>query len=326
VSVLSHPAIVAYLDCLRAAGKTRTATANSSYLATFVRWLSRQQVDVLHVTAAVLARYQLWLANDHRTVSGQALALSTQATAIMVVKMLYRWLHRRGVILMDPVVALVPPKPPRQIVVAKDHLSLQETTALIDTAAELVAEEAPGTAAWALRLRDLAAISLALATGRRCQGLCDLQVKHLDAERCELRVDREKGKAGRVLPVAAWAVAVVMRYVGEARPLLLHGRESPWLLVSQRADRLGERVFAFLLDEVIAATMARNPDLTELPTKRITTHSLRVTFAVTLFANGCGIRSLNELMLHSTLTTTAAYTPIPLEDLRRVLLTSHPRA
>jgi site-specific recombinase XerD len=152
------------------------------------------------------------------------------------------------------------------------------------------------------------------------------QVAHLDAEQHELRVEREKGKAGRVLPVAAWAVAVVLRYLNEARPLLLKGRASDYLLVSQRANRLGERAFACLLDTAIAATITRNPDLSELPTKRISTHSLRVTFAVTLFSNGCGIRSLNELMLHANLSTTAQYTPIPLEDLRRVLLQSHPRA
>jgi len=326
VNTPEHPAISAYLDGLRAAGKGSTATTNAIYLAKYADWLTTQGVDVLHATADVLARYQLWLANEYRMATGQPLAISTQATAILVVKALYGWLLRRGVILFNPGAKLVPPKPPQRLVVAKDHLSMQETTALIDTLAALVVAATPGTTTWALRLRDLAAVSLALATGRRCQGLCDIEVAHLDAERNELRVDREKGKAGRVLPVAAWTVAVVTRYQREARPLLLKGRESAYLLVSQRADRLCERGFAFLLDGAVAATVERNPDLIDLPTKRISTHSLRVTFAVTLFANGCGIRSLNELLLHANLTTTAKYTPIPIEDLRRVLLTSHPRA
>jgi len=51
-----------------------------------------------------------------------------------------------------------------------------------------------------------------------------------------------------------------------------------------------------------------------------------VTFARTLFAGGCPIRSINELMLHQKLTTTAAYTPIPLAEMRRVLRRCHPRA
>lgn len=322
----THPAITAYLDALRAADKASTAVTNAGYLTAFARWLQPQAIDVLHVTADVLKRYQRWLAIDYRTARGASLAISTQATAILILTALYRWLHRRGVLLLDPACTLVPPDPPTRLVVAKDHLSLQETTALIDTLVALVREATPHTTTWALRLRDLAAISLALATGRRCRGLCDLHIAHLDVERGELRVEREKAKAGRVLPVAAWAVAVVGRYVRDARPRLLGARTSPYVLVSQRAERLCPRAVAFLLDGAISETIARNGDLTELASKRISTHSLRVTFAVTLFANGCGIRSLNELMLHTTLTTTARYTPIPLEDLRRVLLANHPRA
>jgi integrase/recombinase XerD len=326
VTTTLHPAISAYLDALRAADQASTAATNAGFLRTFAHWLAGQALDVLHATPEVLRRYQHWLAAEYRTRHGEALALSTQATAIIVVKALYRWLHRRDVILIDPAATLVPPKPPTRVVVAKDYLSLQEATALIDTCASRVAAATVGTTTRALRLRDLAAISLALATGRRCHGLCDLLVAHLDAGRNELRVEREKGKAGRVLPIASWAVAVVRRYLAEVRTHLLRGRESDYLLVSQRAKRLCERGFAVALDEAIAATITSNPDLIDLPAKRISSHSLRVTFAVTLFANGCGIRSLNDLMLHANLTTTAHYTPIPLEDLRRVLLASHPRA
>jgi integrase/recombinase XerD len=72
--------------------------------------------------------------------------------------------------------------------------------------------------------------------------------------------------------------------------------------------------------------VAENPDLQELPGKHITWQSLRVSFATLLFANGCAIRSVNELMLHRSLSSTARYTPIPVEDLRQVCRTAHPRA
>jgi site-specific recombinase XerD len=323
----THPAITAYLNSLRAADKASTATTSASFLAKFEHWLQQQGVDVLHATPEVLAHYQLWLANDYRTVKGQPLAISTQATALIVVKTLYGWLERRGAILLDPTAKLIPPDPPRRLVAQKDHLTLQEATALLDTLAALVTETEPGFIPWALAIRNLAAIALALATGRRCQGLCHLKVEHLDMERNEVRVDQEKGKAGRVLPVAPWAMGAVQRYLSQSRLLLLRGRVSPWLLVSFHADRLCERGFAFLLDAAMKKTISRNGDLTDLPHKRISPHSLRVTFASTLmFAQGCGIRSLNELMLHSKLTTTAQYTPIPLEDMRRALLTNHPHA
>ena len=62
-------------------------------------------------------------------------------------------------------------------------------------------------------------------------------------------------------------------------------------------------------DQAIAETITRHPDLTSLAAKRISTHSLRVTFATVMFSSGIGIRSLNELMLHADLNTTAQYWP-----------------
>ena len=75
----------------------------------------------------------------------------------------------------------------------------------------------------------------------------------------------------------------------------------------------------------MARTIAANSDLTDLPRKTITWHSLRVSFATLLFSNGCPIRSVNELMLHRCLSTTARYTPIPIEDMQVVWRTAHPR-
>ena len=332
-----HAAITAWLDALRAAGKASTAITNGRFLAKFTAWLAQSgsadsAVDLLAVTPDVLTRYQIWLADVCRRADGKPLAVTTQATAVIILCSFYRWLTRRGVLLVNPARDLTPRKAPPTLVVRKDHLSLQEAQALIDTLAALVTEAASGTVARALAERNLAAIALALATGRRCAGLCSLRVSDLDAERNELRVAHEKGRMGRVLPVAAWAMAAAMRYVAGARGMLLGAdadvaaTTSPWLFVSQRADRLCERGFANVLDVAIAETVRRNPDLADLATRRITTHSLRVSFATVLFANGCGIRALNELMLHQALTTTARYTPIPIEDLRRVLLASHPRA
>ena len=120
-------------------------------------------------------------------------------------------------------------------------------------------------------------------------------------------------------------MATVRRYITEARSVTLKGANSPWLFVSQGADVLCTRGVAFVLADAVAETIRRNPDLVDLPSKRISTHSLRVSFATLLFHGGANIRSINELMLHSSLTTTGRYTPIPLADLRRVLIAAHPR-
>jgi len=326
MSAEHHPAVVGFLDHLEASNKASTAATYGSYLGWYERWLAEQGIDLLQATAATVAAYQQHLANVYRKLDGSALARSTQGTLIVVVRTLYAWLHRRNIILFNPAASITPAQGPKALTVAKDHLSLDEAVALIGTLSDLVTEARPQSVAWALAVRNLSAVSLALATGRRCGGLIGLRVADIDVQRAEVRVAWEKGKTGRVLPVAAWAMELVAHYIREARPLILNGRASDALFPTIHAPAMTHGAFVYLLEQAVAATIQRNPDLTALAAKRISTHSLRVTFATVMFANGCGIRSLNELLLHADLNTTAMYTPIPLEDLRRVLIACHPRA
>lgn len=323
-----HPFLIAYLDSLRAAGKGSTATTYAGYLARCEDWLDESGIDASQVTTAQLRQYQRWLFETCRRRDGQPLATTTLATCIIVVKSAYAWLFRQGRLLVNPAAVLVLPKRRTTLVVAKEHLSQQEAHALIETAAALVAESPVGASTWARHSRNLALIALSLSTGRRCLGLVSLRLEDINLERSELRVAIEKGRMGRVLPVADWAVEAVRRYLDGPRQFLLggDGQASPWLFVSQSDDRLCARGFAFALDVLVAETARRNPDLFDLPGKRISTHSLRVTFAKLMHDHGCSIRSLNELMLHRSLSTTAAYTPLSVEDLRTALLSVHPRA
>lgn len=321
-----HPAVQSFLDHLVASNRASTAGTYGSYLGWYESWLATQGADLLTASAATVADYQQFIANSYRKRDGNPLALNTQGTLIVVVRTLYGWLYRRNVVLFNPAAAITPAQGPKALTVAKDHLTLDEAVALISTLSDLVAEARPQSSAWALAVRNLSAISIALATGRRCGGLLSLRVDDITVDRAEVRVAKEKGKTGRVLPVAAWAMALVAHYITEARPLILNGRESDALFPTIHRTAMGHSAFVYLLEQAIAETIRRNPDLTALTGKNISTHSLRVTFATVMFANGCGIRSLNELMLHADLNTTAQYTPIPLDDLRRVLLAHHPRA
>jgi site-specific recombinase XerD len=214
---------------------------------------------------------------------------------------------------------------PSSRVVVRDPRSLQEATALLQTQVRVVCERIQGSHRWAVALRNLAMIAVALATGRRASGVLDLKLVHVDLERHEVRCERERGRAGRVQPMAEWAIDVVRIYIDTARPVLASG-EAPWLFLSVEGGRCGSIVIWYLTRNLVARTIAENPDLDELPGKHITWHSLRVSFATLLFSIGCPICSVNELLLHRQLSATARYTPIPVEDLRQVCRLAHPRA
>lgn len=320
-----HQTITDYLQTLLQAGKEESARSVGSALALYDRWLASRGLTPLTVTTDAIRAYQRHLAEDYRSPSGRPLGKGTQATRLATVRSFHGWLERRGLVVVNvtrPVAVSWHTKGP----VKRDHLSLQEATALLQTKAKSAAAYPEGCAKWAVELRDLAFLSLALATGRRRSGLRDLRVTHLDAQRNEIRVEREKGRVGRVLPVAPWAMAIAMTYVAKARPVLCWQHGNPWLFPGERTPRLGKNTIHQFLHRAQTQTVAQNPDLTDLGQKNLSPHSLRVSFAHLIFQGGANIRTINELMLHEQLGTTARYTPVDLDDLRRVCATAHPRA
>lgn len=323
---LTHdPIITTYLDHLRSRGRVRSCGDVGLVLTQYVGLLARQGQTPITARAEDTDRYRVFLTTPAASTTNRLLAVTTQTTRLGIVRAFHRFLVRRGLAMANPAAALELPRIASHQV-RKDFLTLQEAQALLSTAAAAVDAARQGSSTWAAALRDLAMLALAIATARRSAGLCHLRVEHLNVERQGLRVEREKGFAGRVLPVVPWAVAIVRAYRDTARPVLLGARTSPWLFVGRRAECIGQRTWDAIVRRVHRDTVAACPDLTDLPGKIVSTHSLRVTTARLLFLGGCPIRVINELMLHRRLSTTAAYTPLDLDALRRAIVAAHPRA
>ena len=321
-----HQTVIEFLKSVEDAGRKGSVESYELALRSYDGWVESQHADPVSATLETLQRFQQWLADDYRQADGSPLKRSTQVTRLTPVLSFYRWMERKGLILCNPAKGLKLPKMPRRNT-PKDYLDLQEATALIQTQAKKVLKCAEGSWKWAEESRNLALICLALATGRRRASLLTLKTGQLDMQRCELRIDWEKGKAGRVLPVAKWAVDVCGIFLGVARARLLQGRaDKEYLFPGSMNDHCAPMSFYGVLLRLHKRAAVENPDLEGFSGKHISPHSLRVSFATLLFKGGCNIRGVNELMLHSCLTTTARYTPIPLEDLRRVCRFAHPRA
>jgi integrase/recombinase XerD len=320
-----HPTMLDYLGTLRTAGRLETARGYGNVLAHYQRWLTASGCDPLTITTEQVRAYQRYLHENYISPRGTRLAKGTQATRLATVKSYHAWLARRGLTLTD-VARPVQLPTIRRGPVRRDHLSVQEVSALLNTLAAEVDGFPRGSQRWADAVRTLALIALGLATGRRRSGLLELRVEQVDLERNELRIEREKGRTGRVLPVATWAMQCLRVYLEQARPVLLWRADLPWVFVGDRNPQIGRNTITELLVRAHERTVAANPDLTELAAKRITPHSLRVTFASMLFHGGANLRAINELMLHGSLGITARYTPLELTDLQRVCSTAHPRA
>ncbi|GMV83739.1 MAG: hypothetical protein AMXMBFR7_49230 [Planctomycetota bacterium] len=321
-----HETMQQFLDWMATQGRANTVPSYTKGLTRYVEWLGERAP--LEVTLETLEAFQRHLFEDYRRRdTRRPLKLSTQATWLSAVKGYYGYLARLRLIAANPSRLLKLPKVPRTRVRAA-ALDQQEVMAILALQAQRVKSKREGALGWASEVRTLALLALAFATGRRRDGLHNLKVAHLDFERNEIRVEREKGRHGRVLPCAQWALDAARVYIEQARQLLVNDRPDPgWLFINKKARRLNGEYLGRKLRLLQVLTAEANPDLDELAAKRLSTHSTRVTFAKNLmFLNGASLRVVNELLLHRRLQTTTRYTPLELDDLRRACRSAHPRA
>jgi site-specific recombinase XerD len=295
-----HPLMADYADHLFLRGKDRTALSKSIVLAQFNDWCHEHECDPVAATRDQLEAYQSYLVTIYKTPQREPLARSTASARISQLKSWFQWMQTRGHLVADPSRSLGI-RVAISRVVRKEYLDLQEATALVQTQAAKVMKAKPGTRKHAKALGFLAAICLTLATGRRISGIAGMRVDQIDPDHNEVRIEREKGHMGRVLPVAGWAMEVVRWYIA-ARPVLIQNTISPWLFPNGTGiEPVHQNVLAAGLKALVKATIRENPDLVDLKGKHISWHSLRVSFATLLFQNGADIRSVNELLLHRSL-------------------------
>lgn len=160
--------------------------------------------------------------------------------------------------------------------------------------------------------RDLALVGVMYGCGLRVSELTGLDLVDVDLHAGELRV-LGKGRKERIVPMPDQVVALVRAYMGE-RPA--YPREQA-LFLNARGGRLTARSVQRLLK---ARAMATGADVS------VTPHRLRHSYATHLLAGGVDLRSIQELLGHSALSTTERYTHLDIARLTEVYDKAHPRA
>jgi len=167
-----------------------------------------------------------------------------------------------------------------------------------------------------LAVRDRALFEVAYSCGLRCEEIVDLDGADVDFESEQVRVDGKGGKV-RLVPVGEHAQRALERYLATARPALVDEPTEPALFVSRRGRRLSpsdvrRRLERWVREAAIAG--------------RVSPHALRHSFATHLLEGGADLRSIQELLGHSSVSTTQVYTRVEPSRLRRQYERSHPRA
>jgi site-specific recombinase XerD len=154
-----------------------------------------------------------------------------------------------------------------------------------------------------LALRNRALVELVYSAGLRSAEAVGLELGDVDFDREQLHV-RGKGGKERVVPLGEEAALLLAHYLHEARPDLVRGAENA-VFVSARGKRL---------DTSTVRRVFSNP------------HRLRHAFATHLLEGGADLRTIQELLGHSSLSTTQLYSHVDGKRLRRVYDRAHPRS
>jgi site-specific recombinase XerD len=155
-----------------------------------------------------------------------------------------------------------------------------------------------------LSLRNRALLEVVYSAGLRSSEAVGLDLGDIDFEQEIVHVRNGKGAKDRVVPLGEEAGHWVARYLTEARPKLARGAENA-LFLSARGRRL---------DTSTLRRMLSNP------------HRLRHAFATHLLEGGADLRVIQELLGHSSLSTTQIYSHVDAKRLRRVYDRAHPRS
>jgi site-specific recombinase XerD len=155
----------------------------------------------------------------------------------------------------------------------------------------------------ALGLRNQALVELVYSAGLRSAEAVGLDLGDVDFEQEHVRV-RGKGGKERIVPLGEEAAHLVARYLREARPELARGANDA-LFLSVRGRRLDTSTLRRLLPHP---------------------HRLRHSFATHLLEGGADLRTIQELLGHSSLSTTQVYSHVDAKRLRKVYDFSHPRS
>jgi integrase/recombinase XerC len=162
--------------------------------------------------------------------------------------------------------------------------------------------------------RDRAILELLYGTGLRVGELVSLDIGDINSS-CEIRVVG-KGNKTRILPVASKAQTALSSYV-DVRQQMAKQINDEALFLNNRGKRLTSRGVQRLLKQAVLSIAGASG---------VTPHSLRHTFATHLLESGADLRSIQELLGHSSLSTTQRYLHMDLDRLSLVYDQCHPRA
>ncbi|MCC8121343.1 MAG: site-specific tyrosine recombinase XerD [Oscillospiraceae bacterium] len=289
--------LTGYEQWLRAEKKA-CANTISAYLRDvkqFLNYLSALNMTLEQVDVTQMEAYR-------NTLLSQGKSVATVTRGIASLKSFYTYLQTIG---------LVNSNPAKEVAFMKTERKLPEI--LTHTEGDLLLSQPDCTDVKGYR--DKAMLELLYATGIRVSELINLNVSNLNLS-ANLLYCENRGKE-RMIPLYPSAVQILREYIDRIRPQLVFQPEETALFVNLNGHRLSRQGFWKIIKQYQEKAGIY---------KDITPHTLRHSFAAHLLENGADLRSIQEMLGHSDISSTQIYTQVVGQRLKAVYAKAHPRA
>jgi len=279
----------------------------SSYtrdLSHFLTFLEREDVGLENVTAQTLIDFEVSLRDRSLAISSINRTNSTVKSFLIYCAREFSLNLPTGEITSHRIARKLP-----------KALSIDEITQLISSS---------GSLSSAHSLRDIALVELLYSTGGRVSEIIGVNLSDLakvtnDDETIQTIKLRGKGSKERIVPIGSFALHALDNYLVRLRPALATRahRDDGALFLNSRGGRISRQSAWTIVSEAAKACGLES---------KVSPHALRHSYATHLLDGGADIRVVQELLGHSSVTTTQIYTLVTIDRLRQSYASAHPRA
>ena len=290
------PSLALFDSSMRAQGMAeRTRRAYGVDVGQLAEWASERGLAPADLDHRVIRRFA-------GVLSERGASKSTVGRKLAAVRAFYRVLLQREEIESNPADLVTSPKRDSYLPAV---LKPAETAQLLTRM----------PASTPLELRDRAIFELAYSAGLRAEELVNADLADLDPDGEELRVHGKGGRT-RIVPAGEPAWKAIEAYLDRGRPAL-RTTNDPALFLTRRGNRLATSDVRRRLRQAVRRAALQTG---------VTPHTLRHSFATHLLEGGADLRTIQELLGHSSISTTQTYTRVESSRLRMAYAQAHPRA
>jgi len=259
----------------------------------FLMYLEENNLDYKNIKKSNIIAYFLYMQKMGK-------ATSSISRSLAAIRSFYRMLYKKSLIQSDPTLEIETPKIEKKL---PSILSLEEIEMLL---AMPKGEDFKA-------IRDKAMLEVLYASGIRVSEIINLNVDDVNLKLGYLKCN---GNKERIIPLGKIALQSLEKYM-TLRDKLLAGKEERALFVNNKGERMTRQGFWKILKYY--ANLANIQ-------KEITPNMIRHSFAAHLIENGADLKSLQELLGHSDISTTQIYAELYKYKIGEVYKKSHPRA